>query len=208
MCYFSCDMFISILNPLLGKVCQKITILAPPFLNVEYMNILFEFGEYGPILLIILSWYLLWNNKNLFFYYNIGLFANSIINTIMKGIIQQPRPMYDNKKMYLLTNHAKNYFYQNGIPFNMFGMPSGHAQSSFFSTAFIYFSLKNNNIFYLYLASSLLTCYQRVALDYHYILQVIIGAFVGSSFARIVYQLAKEKIKGTIREKPDNFGPM
>jgi hypothetical protein len=37
---------------------------------------------------------------------------------------------------------------------------------------------------------------------------VIIGAFVGSSFARIVYQLAKEKIKGTIREKPDNFGPM
>ena len=46
------------------------------------MSILYEFGKYGPILLIILSWYLLWNNKNLFFYYNIGIFTNAIINII------------------------------------------------------------------------------------------------------------------------------
>jgi membrane-associated phospholipid phosphatase len=172
------------------------------------MSILFEFGEYGPILLTILSWYLLWNNKNMFFYYNVGLFANSITNIILKGIIQEPRPMYDNKKMYLLTNHAKNYFYQNGIPFNMFGMPSGHAQTSFFSTAFIYFALRHNNIFFLYLASSILTCYQRVSLDYHTIYQIIVGAIVGSSFARFVYQLAREKIKGIIKGKPDDFGPV
>lgn len=172
------------------------------------MNILLEFGEYGPLLLIILSWYLLWDNKNMFFYYTIGLFANSIINIIMKGIVQEPRPMYDNKKMYLLTHQAKNYFFQNGIPFDMFGMPSGHAQTSFFSTAFIYFALKHNNIFYLYLASSILTCYQRVSLNYHTISQVIIGAIVGFSFAHLVYQLAKLKIRGFIREKPDDFGPV
>ncbi len=172
------------------------------------MNILFEIGEYGPLLLIILSWYLLWDNKNMFFYYNIGLFANSIINTIMKGIIKEPRPLFDKKKMDLLTTRAKDFFYQNGIPFNMFGMPSGHAQASFFSAVFIYLVLKHNNIFYLYLASALLTCYQRVSLDYHSISQVIVGATVGSSFAYFVYQLAREKIKGRIREKPDDFGPL
>ena len=47
------------------------------------MGILYELGSYGPILLIILSWYSLWEHKNLFFYFNVGLFANSILNLIL-----------------------------------------------------------------------------------------------------------------------------
>ena len=172
------------------------------------MSILYELGEYGPIILILLSWYLLWDHKNLFFYYTVGIFANSILNLILKGIIQQPRPEFNSKNVHLAKLHAKDYFYQNGIPFNMFGMPSGHSQASFFSAVFIYFSLKNINQFHFFLLYSLLICYERVITGYHSLSQVTVGAITGSAFAYFVYMLAREKIKGRIREKPDDNGPV
>jgi membrane-associated phospholipid phosphatase len=172
------------------------------------MNILYEFGEYGPFLLIILSWYLLWDNKNLFFYYTLGIFLNTILNIILKGIIQEPRPLFDTKKVNLMKTHANHYFFQNGIPFDIFGMPSGHAQACFFSTIFMYLSLKQNNILYIYIPLTLITCYQRVKLQYHYISQIIVGSIVGSAFAYFMYKLAREKIKGKIIGKIDDFGPI
>jgi membrane-associated phospholipid phosphatase len=172
------------------------------------MNILYELGEYGPILLIFLSWYLLWDNNNLFFYYNIGIFANAILNLLFKGIIQEPRPMFDHKKVQLLKTHGKEYFYKSGIPFDIFGMPSGHAQACFFSAIFIYLTFRKTNLLYIYIPLSLLTCYQRVALEYHSISQIIVGGITGTSFGYFVYQLAREKIKNRIREKPDDNGPV
>jgi membrane-associated phospholipid phosphatase len=171
------------------------------------MGILYEFGGYGPILLIILSWYSLWEHKNLFFYFNVGLFANSILNIILKGIIQEPRPMFDSKKIKLMTTHANHYFFQNGIPFDIYGMPSGHAQASFFITVFIYLSLKHTNLLYLCILFSLLISYQRVKFNFHSISQVIVGGIIGSGFAFIVYKLARENIKGRIIERPDDNGP-
>jgi len=172
------------------------------------MNILYEIGEYGPIILIFLSWFLLRDNNNLLFYYTVGIFVNAIINLILKGIIQQPRPVFDSKNIKLASMHTKEKFYATGIPFDIFGMPSGHTQSTLFSTVFIYLSLKHNNITYLYLFITLLTCYQRIISNYHSLSQIIVGSIIGSSFGYFVYQLAREKIKGLIKEKPDDFGPI
>jgi len=172
------------------------------------MNILYELGQYGPFILIFLSWYLLWNNKNLLFYYTIGIFINSILNIILKGIFQQPRPTIDNKKVNLVKLHAKQNFFRNGIPFDIFGMPSGHAQSTFFTTVYIYLALKQINLLYIFLFFSILICFQRVKFDYHTISQVIVGAIVGSAFGYVVYTTAREKMKGTIKEKPDDDAPI
>lgn len=172
------------------------------------MDILYELGGYGPIILILLSWYLLFDNKNLFFYFNIGLFFNSVLNTILKGLIQEPRPMFDSKKVKLMASHAKDYFFQNGIPFDIYGMPSGHAQAAFFITVFLYLSLKHTNLLYLCILFSLLICYQRVKFEFHSILQVIVGSIIGSVIGYIFYQLAREKIKGKIRERSDDNGPI
>jgi membrane-associated phospholipid phosphatase len=172
------------------------------------MEFLYELGEYGPILLILLSWYLLWEHHNLFFYYNVGIMANAVLNLLLKGIIQEPRPMFDSKKISLVKTHAKQYFFQHGIPFDIFGMPSGHAQMAFFTSTFVYLSLKHTNLLYLYLGFSLLICYQRVKFDYHSISQVIVGAIVGTCFSYFVYQLAREKIKGRIIEKLDDGAPI
>jgi len=172
------------------------------------MSILYDVGAYGPFLLTILSWYLLWDKKKLIFYYTIGIFTNSVLNIILKGIIREPRPMFDNTNVKLLDAHGKAFFYQNGLPFDIFGMPSGHAQACQFSTVFIFMSLKQIKLLYIYIPLSLWTFYQRVKFDYHSINQVIIGATIGSLFGYFVYQLARENIKNKIREKLDDNGPI
>ena len=172
------------------------------------IGILNDLGFYGPFILIILSVYLLWNHKNLLFYYVIGIFANMILNIILKGIIQEPRPIFDDKKVSLAVTHAKRLFYQNGVPFNLFGMPSGHSQNSFFSTIFIYLALRKLNITYIYIALTILTCIQRISSHYHSINQVIVGSFIGSLFAFFIYYLARTNLQGKIRAKYDDNGPI
>jgi membrane-associated phospholipid phosphatase len=168
------------------------------------MNILYEIGEFGQFISIILSWILLWNKNELFLYYTVGIIFNFILNIILKIIIQEPRPMFDGKKFLLLKMHKKEYLFQNGIPFEIYGMPSGHAQTVLFSTIFIYLSLKQNNWLYIFLLLSFITCYQRVKYDFHYISQVIVGSIIGSVFGYFMYNFAREKIKGKIKGKPDD----
>ncbi len=171
-------------------------------------EILNKIGFNGPFILIIFTIYLLWNKQNLLFYYVIGIFSNMILNIILKGIIQEPRPIFEEKKVSLAISHAKRVFYQNGVPFDLFGMPSGHVQSTFFSTIFIYLALKKMNVLYIYLLITLITCVQRVSSNYHSISQVIVGSLVGSFFALFIYTSAQQNIKGKIREKPDDNGPI
>jgi membrane-associated phospholipid phosphatase len=172
------------------------------------MSVLYEFGEYGPLILLIISWCLLWNSKNLFFYFNIGVFINVIINIILKGLIQEPRPVFDTKKVSLAKTHAKELFYKSGIPFDMFGMPSCHAQTAFYITMFTYLCFQKSGLLYFYLPFSLFICYQRYHLNYHSISQLIVGSTIGSIIGYIMYQLARDKIKGKIREKPDDNAPV
>lgn len=172
------------------------------------MNIYDEVGSYGPNILILLSIYLLWDQNNLFFYYVIGIFIDSIMNLILKGIIQEPRPSFNSKEFNLALKNNKRFVYKDGIPFDIFGMPSGHSSSVIFSTIFIHLALRKTKWLYIYLTISAIVISKRVVYEYHTIYQVIAGAFVGALLAYVVYQLAEKKLKGRIREKPDDNGPI
>jgi membrane-associated phospholipid phosphatase len=167
-----------------------------------------DLGTFGPIILIVPSMYLLWNKKNLFFYYTSGVLIGNILNVVLKGLFQQPRPNIDQKSFDLALKNGKRLLFKDGMPYYIFGMPSGHSQSTFFSTIFIYFALRKNNITYIYLAISLLTILQRVIYNHHTVLQVIVGALIGSAVGYLFYYLATENVKGLIREKLDDFGPL
>ena len=176
---------------------------------MEMLSELFnEFGSFGPVILIFLSMYLLWNKNNLFFYYTVGVFIDNILNIILKGLFLQPRPFIEKKDFDLALKYGKRFVFKDGMPYDILGMPSGHSQSSFFSTVFIYFSLRKNNIGYTYLAISLLTMIQRVVYNHHSVLQVCVGATIGCCTGYLFYYIANEKVKGKIREKPDDFGPI
>jgi hypothetical protein len=170
------------------------------------MNLFNKIGGNGPIILNFLSIYLLRDKNNLFFYYIIGAFVNAILNLILKGIFQQPRPSEDYDKFNLALKNGKRFIFKNGVPLDVFGMPSGHAQAALYSTVFIYLALQKTNILYLYLLFSLLIITQRVIYNHHTVFQVIVGAFIGALFGYFVFSLVEKKIKNRIREKPDDFG--
>jgi len=172
-------------------------------------NIINILGQYAPIILILISIFLLKNTTNLLFYYIIGIFINTLLNIILKIIIQQPRPNDDSKMVDIALKNGKRFIFKNNIiPFNIFGMPSGHSQSSFFSTTFIFLSLKNIRIVFLYLFLSFITIYQRVKYNYHTIFQVIVGAIVGIIFAYIMFYFSQQNIKSILKEKEDDNAPI
>ena len=175
---------------------------------MEILSTIFDrFGQYGPIILIIYSCYLLWDKSNLFFYYVVGIFINAILNLIIKGIIQEPRPSEDLKTFELSLKNGRRFLFKDGIPHDIFGMPSGHTQSSLFSTIFIFLSLKNLNILRVYLLISFIIMTQRVAFNHHTINQVIVGAIVGGLFGYSMFYMAQNKLMGVLREKIDDYGP-
>jgi len=173
------------------------------------MNIFFyllnQLGTNGPFILFFLSIFLLWNKQYLLFYYIIGFFFNAILNLIIKGIIKQPRPSEDIKIFNLALSNGKRFIFKNGIPHDIFGMPSGHSQSSLFSTIFIFLSIKKFNVLYFYLLFSLLIMIQRIVFNFHTGFQCIIGALIGTCFAYLMYKIARSSITGKINMKFDDF---
>jgi len=175
---------------------------------LEALYICFKFiGIQGPVILIMFSIFLLKNKDNLLFYYLVGLFCNVILNLLLKVIIKSPRPDEDMEKFELAVKNLSKTF-KDGVPFNIFGMPSGHTQNALFSTVFIYLAFRSKNILFFYLLVSLITLCQRVISRDHTLSQVIVGSFIGAFVAYYAYYLAQEKLKGKIRERKDDYGPI
>lgn len=171
------------------------------------MDFLYEIGSYGPFILAIMSFYFLWDNHNMFFYYTVGIFADAILNLVLKGIFQQPRPSEDLRKFNLALKHGSRFIFKDGVPYDIFGMPSGHAQSALFSTVFVYMCLKKPGILYMYLLITILIMIERVKDNFHTTFQVICGAIVGALFGHFMFRRAEEKIKGRLEERKDDCGP-
>ena len=85
-------------------------------------------GFYGPIILFFIVIYYLWKRNTYLIVYILSFGINMYLNKFLKIIFRQARP-------------------ENPIPFSklekykneeQFGMPSGHAQSVFFSLVYLY----------------------------------------------------------------------
>jgi membrane-associated phospholipid phosphatase len=175
---------------------------------LEILYICFKFiGIHGPVILLIFSIFLLKNKDTLLFYYLVGIFCNVILNLVLKALIKSPRPDEDPDKFELAIKHLNRTF-KDGVPFNIFGMPSGHTQNALFSTIFIYFAFRSKKLFFFYLLISFITLCQRVISRDHTLSQVIVGSFIGAFVAYYAYYLAQEKLKGKIRERKDDYGPI
>jgi membrane-associated phospholipid phosphatase len=173
---------------------------------MSIITILDEIGENGPLILMIISIFLLWSRQNQLIYCIIGTFANSLLNVFLKGFFQQPRPSVDidSKIFKLALKNGKGTIFKNGMPYNIFGMPSGHAQLCLFYTVFVFMCLRQYNILIVYLLISLLTVHQRVKHSHHTILQVFAGGIVGTFVGYALYILTNNNIKGCIKKKPDD----
>jgi len=176
---------------------------------MNYISTIFtNFGRLGPFILTAFAIYILWNKPNLFFYYLVGVVTSAILNLILKGILKQPRPSEDLKEFNLAIKNGHRFVFKNGIPHDIFGMPSGHSQSVMFTLTYISFALKNLKISLSFLFVALLTMAERVIDNHHTFMQIVFGGLIGILYGYLFYYFAQEKIKGVINEKPDDNGPL
>ena len=169
------------------------------------LKLISTIGQNGPIILFALSVFLLRNKCNLLFYYIIFYVIGLILNIILKGIIQQPRPSIDKKTFDLMIKNKERYISKYGVPYDIYGMPSGHSQSVLFSTIFIYFAFHNIKLTIIYLLISIITVSQRVIENHHTVLQVIVGSMFGLIIGYVSYEMAKIKMAGKLTNKKDDY---
>ena len=133
------------------------------------MNLIFyKIGFLGPILLFFITTYLLWNHPYLYVYI-LFFFINVLFNKLLKHVFQQQRP-----------SGSKTIMNENT---DLYGMPSGHAQSVFFSTSFLYFVNGPLLFIFIELCIAMLTVYQRWKYKQHTIAQLGVGSLLGILFA-------------------------
>uniref|UniRef100_A0A6C0DSZ8 Phosphatidic acid phosphatase type 2/haloperoxidase domain-containing protein n=1 Tax=viral metagenome TaxID=1070528 RepID=A0A6C0DSZ8_9ZZZZ len=170
--------------------------------------VLKKIGEYGPLILLLCSIFLLRNKYNLLFYYILFFGISIVLNIVLKGLIQQPRPSIDAKTFQLMMKNKERYISKHGMPYDIFGMPSGHSQSVLFSTVFIYFCLRDFKVLLVYIIVSSITLCQRVIDNHHSVMQVIVGSSIGIVLGYIAYFMAKNNIEGKKTAKKDDYGPL
>jgi membrane-associated phospholipid phosphatase len=155
----------------------------------------------GPIILLTITTLLLWKKEVLLFYFILGAILNIALNFLLKDLFKEPRPSGNEQIIQIAINNGKRLGSQ------VYGMPSGHAQTAFYCTVFIFLSLKNWKIVAFYLAMALFTCYQRYIYKEHTLWQLFVGALVGSVMATISLNTSKKKKIGLLIPKPEDGAP-
>ena len=148
-------------------------------------------GYYGPIVLFVLTFFYLIKRTPYLIVFTFGSIANALLNRGLKSIWREPRP----KGQIPFIDHE----HLTGT--EQYGLPSGHAQTSFFALAFLFFSRTPHTQSVLYTMSLLcaMTIYQRWKYRRHSIKQLIIGSLIGTVFAYFLVYVTEFSIYSNIR---------
>lgn len=160
-------------------------------------NIIYNIGSFGPLILILLSTFILYSKPKYLVVFFVGSIVNTLINYMLKGLFGQPRPNDDS------VNLEKKY--RSIYNFNRYGMPSGHVQSAFFSLVFVFLVTQNISFCVGYFVLTLVITYQRVQYNFHYLSQTIVGAMVGSIIAFLFFNYGLGLHKGKLEFKKDDL---
>jgi len=146
----------------------------------------FDFiGVSGPILTMSITIVSLLERPPYLIAFILGTFCNKIVNSILKITIKQDRP-----------RNPVHYIDDAGIKgVHIYGMPSGHAQSTFFAITYLYLVKAPPTFVIISLFICILTLYQRWSFRRHTIEQLIAGLLIGIIVANIVYQLTVEYLR-------------
>ncbi len=160
---------------------------------------------------------ILWNKTTQLYYYLVfGLFS-VVVNFLLRGTLQQFRPTFVDAhggidRANLLLTHAHRGFFRAGIPFAAFGMPAAEAQFAGYTAAFIvmyyYFLQKwHTRVVWVFVFLSVYVagiCYTAVHSGANTVAQLAAGFAVGCVTGAAAFYLSSSKIKGVLREKPDD----
>ena len=148
-----------------------------------YIHILDDIGFFAPMILFTFSIILLWSRIKYLNVYLIFFLLNMLLNKTLKQLIGEPRPGEATEK-----NVYKGYENTKGA--EIYGMPSGHAQSVLFSTIYTYLVTKTESVLIGGGFISMLSLIQRYKFKRHSIKQLIVGSLLGAGVALFGYNIS------------------
>lgn len=159
-------------------------------------------GYYAPIILFALTIFLLRNMNTYLWGFIIGFALNNLLNVVLKLLIKEPRPTKDQKAIEIgIVNGAR-------IGHDKFGMPSGHAQNCAYCLSYVTLVLNDPIITILYLVLTTISVIQRYLNHNHSALQLLVGSIIGIGFGYQMYMYTNKLIKGNIKMRKDDNGPL
>ena len=153
-------------------------------------------GYYGPLIQMAITSSQLLLQKYYLMGYVIFLCANTFLNKWLKMHYKESRPSIAEEVDVPIKISDANWF---GFPSaDVYGMPSGHAQSILYSVSYLYFVTKSMIFLIFGVFLSGVTLYQRWKFKRHSVKQLAIGSIVGvimgwfgvyitSRFLKIIY---------------------
>ena len=182
----------SLLLVLLGKSASFISLnsLHPFGLNVFFIN--YTFMGDGIFSICLIAVYIFYFKKKkegfaLLYAFLLSGFAVQVI----KNLVNSPRPK-------LFFEQGQYMFFMDGISLsNNSSFPSGHTATAFAIATVLIFFLKNKKWQLPLLLSAALVGYSRIYLAQHFLMDVIVGAFIGSISGILAFYFIKnfKKIK-------------
>jgi len=171
--------------------------------NPFNMSTIFELiGFSAPLLMVMISIVLFRNKRKYMSYLIFGYILCDILNILLKFILKEPRPTNDWQLLQLGITHSKRF------SFDIYGMPSGNAQSCGFLLVFTALVLNDPFITGIYAVLTLITMYQKYLYENHSIKQVVVGLFIGVVYGYLLYFVATKNLIGNIKRRPDDDGPL
>lgn len=138
----------------------------------------------GPRIIAVITSLRLFTQFQYLIAYIVSKYADSEINKILKNVIREERP-----------SNGENYANERYVGAHVYGMPSGHAQSVFFSVVFLYLATRSNILLLLTGSIAVLTLLQRWISRKHTVAQLIAGSVVGAVNAFLAYKITKRFIE-------------
>lgn len=130
-------------------------------------------GYYGPVILFALTFYYLIKRPPYLIIFTFGSIANTLLNRVLKSTWREPRPR--GQITFIDDNNITGA--------EQYGLPSGHAQASFFALAFLFLSNGPQAVLYVMTFLCAITLYQRWKYRRHTVKQLAIGSLIGALFA-------------------------
>jgi len=141
------------------------------------LPILFDYiGYYGPLITFCITFYYLLDKRTYLLVFIIGSITNMGLNEVLKLAIREPRP--EGQIQFIDSNQLHGP--------HLYGMPSAHTQTCFFSVIYLYLVRGYTYVFLLSLFISSLTFYQRWKYNRHTIKQLAIGSLIGGFYAWVL----------------------
>lgn len=160
----------------------------------------YAIGYFSEMILPIIVVFSIYHDLYAHIVYFVGYFVSVYLNIWLKNTIKEPRP----KPFYkFLANESNKKDDQQ-----KYGMPSGHSQNAFYSIVYLYLYLRSVTPVYMTLPTpyfpeyyvwilislciGIITILERWLFRNHTMLQLCIGALVGSALGYIIFTVQTE----------------